>query len=89
MEDTALRVAPVSEPEARAMIDEIQASALLHGARGREPVDVDALVDVIQRLSQLAMDQPAIAELDINPVLATPEGATAVDLRLTLDQEEL
>jgi len=89
MEDTAVRVAPVSEPEARAMIDEISAAPLLRGARGREPVDVDALVEVVQRLSQLVTDVPAIAELDINPVLATPDGATAVDLRLTLDQEEL
>jgi len=87
MEDTALRLAPVSEPEARAMVEEIRAAPLLHGARGRDPVDVDALVDVIQRVSQLVTDYPQIAELDVNPVLAAPEGATAVDLRLTLDQE--
>ena len=89
LEDTAFRVAPVAEPEVREMLEEIDAAPLLHGARGREPADVDALVEVIQRLSQLVTDFPAIAELDINPVVAAPDGAVAVDLRLTIDQEEL
>ena len=62
---------------------------LLRGARGREPVDEDAIVETIQRLSQMVTDFPAIVELDINPLVATPEGATAVDLRLTLEQEKL
>jgi acetyltransferase len=89
LEDTAFRVAPVSETEARAMTDEIDAAPLLRGARGRDPVDADALVDTIQRISQLVMDYPAITELDINPVVASPDGVSAVDLRLTLDMEEL
>ncbi|MEF8887053.1 MAG: acetate--CoA ligase family protein [Haloarculaceae archaeon] len=88
-EDTAVRVAPVPEPEARAMTEGIEAAPLLRGARGRDPVDLDGLVAVIQRLSQLATDFPAVQELDINPVVATAEGATAVDLRLTLDREAL
>jgi len=87
LEDTTFRVAPVTESDARAMLEEIDAAPLLHGARGREPVDTDALAEVIGRISQLATDFPAIAELDINPVLATAEGATAVDLRLTLEEE--
>ncbi len=89
LEDTAFRVAPVSEPEASEMVDDIEASPLLHGARGREPVDTDALVETIQRISQLVTDVPAITELDINPAVATPDGVSAVDLRLTLDTEEL
>jgi acyl-CoA synthetase (NDP forming) len=89
LEDTTFRVAPVAESEARAMLDEIQAAPLLHGARGREPVDTDGLVELIQRLSQLVTDFPAITELDINPAVATAAGVTAVDLRLTIDQEEL
>jgi acetyltransferase len=52
-------------------------------------VDVDALVEVVGRISQLVTDFPAINELDINPVVATPAGVTAVDLRLTIDQEAL
>jgi acetyl coenzyme A synthetase (ADP forming)-like protein len=89
LEDTAFRVAPVAEPEAREMLSDIDSSPLLHGARGREPVDTDALVAVIQRLSQLVTDFPAITELDINPVVAAPDGATAVDLRLTIDPSQL
>jgi acetyltransferase len=61
----------------------------LHGARGREPADVEAIAEVIQRVSQLVTDFPAITELDINPVVATPDGVAALDLRLTLDTEKL
>jgi acetyltransferase len=64
-------------------------SIISRAARGRTPVDEDALVDAIQRFSQLAMDVPAVVELDVNPLVATSEGVTAVDLRLTLDQEQL
>ncbi|NHN40424.1 CoA-binding protein [Halorubellus sp. JP-L1] len=89
MEDTSLRVAPVGETEAREMTEEIQSAPLLRGARGRDPVDVDAVVETIQRLAQLATDFPAILELDVNPLVVAPDGATAVDLRLTTDLEEL
>jgi len=89
LEDTTLRVAPVSEPEARSMLDDIESAPLLRGARGRDPVDEDELVETVQRLSQLVTDFPAILELDINPLVATSDGVAAIDLRLTLDQEEL
>ncbi len=89
LEDTTVRVAPVSEPEASAMLDDIESAPLLRGARGRDPVDEDDLIETVQRLSQLVTDFPAIVELDINPLVATPDGVTAVDLQLTLDQEEL
>ena len=89
LEDTTVRVAPVSEPDAREMVGEIDAAPLLRGARGRDPVDEASVVETIQRLSQLVTDFPAIVELDINPLVATPDGAQAVDVRLTIDQEEL
>ncbi|WP_435363965.1 acetate--CoA ligase alpha subunit [Haloarchaeobius sp. DYHT-AS-18] len=89
LEDTTLRVAPVSEPEARDMIDDIQAAPLLRGARGRTPADVDSIVETIQRLSQLVTDFPQILELDINPLVAGPDGVQAVDIRLTVDTEDL
>lgn len=87
MEDTAFRVAPVSEPEVRGMFEELQSTPLLRGARGRQPADMDALVGTIQRVSQLVTDFPAITELDINPVVALPDGVAAIDLRLTLDPD--
>jgi len=92
MEDTTFRVAPVSAPEAREMTEEIQSAPLLRGARGRDPVDVDAVVETIGRLSQLVTDFPAIVELDINPLVALPDAdgdAAAVDVRLTVDPETL
>ncbi len=85
-EDTTLRVAPVSEAEARDMLEDVDSTPLLRGARGREPIDEDALVETIQRLSQLVADFPAIAELDVNPLVAAPDGVTALDLQLTIDR---
>ena len=89
LKDTTVRVAPVTEPEATEMLDEIRAAPLLRGARGREPVDESSIVETVQRLSQLVTDFPAILELDVNPLLVTPDGATAVDVRLTIDPDEL
>ncbi|MFB6085981.1 MAG: acetate--CoA ligase family protein [Halodesulfurarchaeum sp.] len=89
LEDTTVRVAPVSEREARTMIGEIDSAPLLRGARGREPVDEDALVESVQRLSQLVTDFPAILELDINPLVVSPDGVRAVDTRLTVDPDKL
>ena len=89
LEDTAVRVAPVSEREANEMIGEIESAPLLRGARGRDPVDEGGVVEVVQRLSQLACDFPSILELDMNPLVALPDGVVAVDLRLTVDPEKL
>ncbi len=89
LEDTSVRVAPIGESEAREMVDEIRAAPLLRGARGREPADVDGVVETIQRLSQLVTEFPAILELDVNPLVAGPDGVQAVDLRLTVDPDEL
>ncbi|GAA0680619.1 acetate--CoA ligase family protein [Natronoarchaeum mannanilyticum] len=89
LEDTTVKIAPISEPEAREMIDDIQAAPLLRGARGRTPADLDAVVETLQRLSQLATDFPAILELDVNPLVAGPDGVQAIDLRLTVDNDEL
>ena len=89
IEDTTVRVAPLGRDEAAAMVDEIEAAPLLRGARGRTPADEDAVVETIQRLSQLVTDFPAILELDINPLVAGPDGARAVDIRLTVDTDTL
>ncbi|MFW6153281.1 MAG: acetate--CoA ligase family protein, partial [Halobacteriota archaeon] len=84
-EDVTLRVAPVDERMAGEMLDEIEASALLGGARGRPAVDRDAIVAAIRSVSQLVIDHPDVLELDINPLVATSEGAFAIDLRMTID----
>ncbi|MFB6311898.1 MAG: acetate--CoA ligase family protein [Salinirussus sp.] len=88
-EDAIFRLAPVTEREAREMTTQIQAAPMLHGARGRDPADIDAIVETIQRISQLATDFPAIAELDVNPLVVSPDGVSAVDFRLRFDAAEL
>ncbi|WP_435179514.1 acetate--CoA ligase family protein [Halorussus sp. AFM4] len=89
LEDTETRVAPVSEREATEMVEGIRSAPLLRGARGREPADREAVVESLQRLSQLVTDFPAILELDVNPLVAGPDGVRAVDVRLTVDTDEL
>jgi len=86
LKDVAFRVAPMSAPQARQMVESIRAYALLTGVRGQAPSDLDAIVDTILRVSQLVTDFDEIAELDINPLLVRDEGqgAVAVDMRLIL-----
>jgi acetate---CoA ligase (ADP-forming) len=75
LKDTSMRFAPVSIEEARIMVTEIKASKLLTGYRGRLPVDLDQVAEIIHRVSWLAYDyQDRIAEIDINPIFARPRG---------------
>jgi len=84
-EDTALRLAPVSEAEAHAMLRALRAFPLLDGARGRAPADLDAAAAAVAALSRFAARHAAdIAEIDINPMLvrARGQGAVALDALL-------
>ncbi|TCC50704.1 CoA-binding protein [Kribbella capetownensis] len=87
LKDVTFRLAPLTGAEARAMVDGIGAHEMLNGVRGAKPVDKDAVADLIQRLSDLVNDFPQFAEVDLNPVLAGPDGATAVDFRIIVDAE--
>jgi acetate---CoA ligase (ADP-forming) len=84
LKDVVFNLTPVTDTEARRMLDGIQASALLSGVRGAAPVDKAALAELIQRLSRLVTDFPQIAELDLNPVMAFEKGAVAVDARIAI-----
>lgn len=84
LQDVTFRLAPVSERAARTMVTEIRSAPLLRGVRGEEPSDLDAVAEVIQRVSQLVMDFPEIVELDINPLVVHPTGAIALDARLSI-----
>ncbi|MCA1846567.1 MAG: acetate--CoA ligase family protein [Actinobacteria bacterium] len=78
--DVTFRVPPFDKREARRMVEEIRSFPLLAGARGRPKADVSAIVDAIMKLQRLAVDLANdIAELDINPLLAKPDGAVALD----------
>ncbi|MGD2067351.1 MAG: acetate--CoA ligase family protein [Gemmatimonadota bacterium] len=84
LRDVAFRVQPVSEIDAREMIHSIRASELLEGVRGEPAVDVEQLVEVVQRISQLVGEHHRIHELDVNPFLARPDGGVALDARIQL-----
>lgn len=82
--DVAFRVAPLSEKDARGMIEETRAYKLLTGFRGQPRADVDAVVKIILQLSRIALDFPEIEEMEINPLLVLEEGrgAVALDCRM-------
>jgi acetate---CoA ligase (ADP-forming) len=86
-EDVALRCCPVTRAEAKDMIGQLKGARLLSGFRGRPAADVEALADVLVKVSQLAVQlEPCLAELDINPVMVLPagRGVTAVDALVAL-----
>jgi len=88
LKDITFRLAPVSREEALSMLDGIQAAEMLKGVRGGDPVDRAALADMIVRVSELVDDFPEIAELDLNPVFATKDGAIAADVRIVIDYDQ-
>jgi acetyl coenzyme A synthetase (ADP forming)-like protein len=87
--DVVFRIAPISAIDAREMVRSLRGDALLAGVRGEGPVAYEALEDAILRVSQLVLDLPEIAEMDVNPLLAFPERerCVAVDGRIRLGPE--
>jgi acetyltransferase len=81
LRDTATRLAPVSPAEALRMLDELKMAALLRGVRGEPPVDLPALAETISRFGQLTVDCPQLAEVELNPLVASSTGVVAVDAR--------
>jgi acyl-CoA synthetase (NDP forming) len=79
--DVAFALAPVSEAAARGMLLSLRGAPLLRGARGRPAIDLDALAAVVAAVSAAAAAHPEIGELEVNPVLALPDGAVALDVR--------
>ncbi len=82
--DRAARLAPLTNADADELIRSIRSAPLLLGYRGAQPADLAALQDTLLRVSRLADDLPEIAELDLNPVIARPDGVAAVDARIRL-----
>ncbi len=82
MRDVSFRVVPLTRPDASAMIKEIKGYKLLTGLRGQPPVDISALEDMLLSVSRFISANPHIKELDLNPVLAYPDGVIAVDARI-------
>jgi acetyltransferase len=87
LKDVTFRVAPFDRDNAEEMLGEIRSRALLEGVRGEKPVDRNAIVDTLLRISQLVTDFPEIVELDINPLVVYEQGAIALDMRLVLSSK--
>ena len=84
LRDSAQRLLPASRTEIRAMLDELQASALLHGARGQEPADLTVLSDVICRISDAAVSLgDRLSTLEVNPLRVAGPEAEALDVLVT------
>jgi acyl-CoA synthetase (NDP forming)/RimJ/RimL family protein N-acetyltransferase len=82
--DRAFLLPPVSEQDARRALRSLRIYPLLTGFRGSDPVDLDALVQLIARLSAFVVEVPEVAEIDLNPVIATPDGVAIVDSKIRL-----
>jgi len=88
LKDVSFYLAPLTSDEAKQMLVSTRTYQMLKGARGQEGVDIDAIAEGLQRLSQLVTEFPQIQEMDINPYVVGPEGTTpiAVDARIRVEQ---
>nr|MDO8100357.1 acetate--CoA ligase family protein [Candidatus Njordarchaeota archaeon] len=84
LKDVSFRIAPLTEYDARDMIQEIKGYPILTGIRGQKPADIESLVDIILRVSKLVTEHPEIEQLDLNPIFVYPQGAKIVDARIML-----
>ena len=84
--DSAVRLTPLTDRDARAMVRELRTFPLLDGFRGAEPADVGALEETLLRLSALVEAHHEIAEMECNPLIVSPAGVMAVDVRVRVEQ---
>jgi acetate---CoA ligase (ADP-forming) len=86
--EASFRIAPLTDVDAEALVTGGKAGRLVRGFRGAPAADAGALADLVLRLARLGEDLPAVAELDLNPVLARPDGYVAVDARVRIQRPE-
>ncbi|MGH9773910.1 MAG: bifunctional acetate--CoA ligase family protein/GNAT family N-acetyltransferase [Candidatus Acidiferrales bacterium] len=87
--DRALALPPLNSTLAQRLMEQTKIFNALKGVRGRGPVDITALEQILVRFSQLVVEQPRIKEIDINPLLASPETLIALDARVVLHGPEI
>ena len=80
--EAGFRIAPLTDVDAQELVSGGKAGKLVRGYRGAPASDESALVDLLHRLSKLGEDLPEVSELDLNPVIAGPDGCVAVDARI-------
>jgi acyl-CoA synthetase (NDP forming) len=85
LKDVSFRIIPITRYDAHEMIREMKSFPLLEGYRGSEPASIEALEDLLLKVSELATKTPQIKEMDLNPVFARRDDAIAVDARIILE----
>ncbi|MEG1555487.1 MAG: acetate--CoA ligase family protein [Bacteroidales bacterium] len=86
MKDVKAALSPVNEEEAKSLIKGLRGYKIIKGVRGQDPVNEDKFAETVARVSALVMAAPEIAEMDLNPLLGTPKGLTAVDARIRIEK---
>jgi len=87
MKDVSFRVVPVTAYGAASIINEIKSSVIFDGFRGRPPSDRKAIIELIQKVSEVVQAYPLIQEIDLNPVIVHDQGLTIVDARIILSEQ--
>ncbi len=85
LKDVTFRIAPITTRDADDMMREIRGAALLRGVRGDAPADLDAVREMLLRVSQFVVEFPEIVELDVNPLVVHARGGVAVDVRMVIE----
>lgn len=86
MKDVQAALAPVNADEAKSLIQKLRGYKIIKGVRGQEPVNEDKFAETVARVSALVQAAPEIAEMDLNPLLGTAKGLTAVDARIRIEK---
>jgi acyl-CoA synthetase (NDP forming) len=88
LEDVSFRIAPITEYDAKEMITEIKGYPILDGYRGKPKADIEAIVEVLMKISKLVTEHEEINEMDLNPVFIYEKGLICVDARIILKKKE-
>ena len=85
LKDVAFRVCPIDRTDIEEMLTEIEGIKMLQGYRGQPRRDVNAIIDIIMKISRLALDYPVVKGIDLNPIIVYEKGALVVDAKVFLN----
>lgn len=89
LKDVSFRMIPLNRKDAREMIEDIKGYPVLQGYRGKDSADIQALMEIILKISRVMEENPEIKELELNPIMAYKKGALAVDARIILEKKSV
>jgi len=87
LDDVAILLAPAPEAEVGRRLERLRGAAILRGVRGRPGVDLDGLAALVAAVGRMLLEDPAVVEVDLNPVIASPDGVVAVDALVVLEDD--